>query len=677
MGPKEWQGLGLGRNRQSAIASILTDEISIEAKLEREWLLTNSRGSFASGTIAGCNTRRYHGLLVGSTTPPANRIMALSTCLETLLIDGQEFSLSTFEFNDRIAPEGCDHLVRFRRDLGASFEFELGPIHITKSIYLSPDSDTVAIEYDLSSVGDGFTFMLRPMTAMRNFHHLQNSKSPLYATPMHNGVSVRSDLIDNTQLLLRCDNLHFENDSQWWYGFNYRVERERGQDFSEDLWTPGQFKAHIEEPCKIVLWGHFGDSGYQFAPALEIESLLERLRAKQTEATVVPHGSDKTFHKLCLAADQFVIERKIRGKDAATIIAGYPWFMDWGRDTFISLPGLLLSTEKFDQAASVLTTFASAAEDGIIPNRFDDFTDMPHYNNIDASLWFINAAFKYLEESGDENLFAEKLIPAIRWIVDSYYYGTKFGIHADSDGLITGGNQETQLTWMDAKTNGIVFTPRHGKAVEINALWYNALMMLAEYYSNEDRDFHNHYKQMADEVSVSFKAAFWNPTERCLYDCIMPHGTADTSIRPNQIFAVSLQYSPLSPDQARHVVETVRKYLLTPLGLRTLNREDVRYHGQCRGNQLHRDEAYHQGTVWPWLMGSFIEAHLKVNKFSRKSKREAIEYIRPLLAHLTEDGCIGSVAEIFDGETPHKPGGCFAQAWSVAELMRAYLLIID
>jgi predicted glycogen debranching enzyme len=360
-----------------------------------------------------------------------------------------------------------------------------------------------------------------------------------------------------------------------------------------------------------------------------------------------------------------------------TILAGYPWFMDWGRDAFIALPGLLLSTERYDDAASVLTTFAAAAEDGIIPNRFDDYNDLPHYNSIDASMWFVNAAFEYVKASGDENLFRSKLLPVIRWIIDCYSQGAKFGIHADTDGLITGGNAETQLTWMDAKCGSEVFTPRYGKAVEINALWYNALCRLTDYFRSKDDDAASQYMRMANEVSANFARVFWNEANKCLYDCILPDGTTDASIRPNQIFAVSLPFSPLSVAQQKAVVEAVHNYLLTPYGLRTLNTQDIRYQGKYTGPQFDRDRAYHQGTVWPWLIGPFIEAHLRVGDFGKKSRKEAAAYLRPLLEHLAEDACIGSISEVFDGDFPHHPSGCFAQAWSVAEVMRAYLLIIE
>ncbi|MDO8303192.1 MAG: amylo-alpha-1,6-glucosidase, partial [Sedimentisphaerales bacterium] len=278
---------------------------------------------------------------------------------------------------------------------------------------------------------------------------------------------------------------------------------------------------------------------------------------------------------------------------------------------------------------------------------------------------------------GDENLFRSKLLPVIRWIIDCYHQGTKFGIHADTDGLITGGNAQTQLTWMDAKYNGEVFTPRYGKAVEINSLWYNALRRLAEYFKDNDSNAASQYTRMADEVSARFGEVFWNEAKQCLYDCILPEGTADASIRPNQIFAVSLPFSPLPLKQQKAVVETVKKYLLTPYGLRTLNAQDARYQGKYTGPQLERDRAYHQGTVWPWLIGAFIEAHLRVGDFGKKSRKEAAGYLHPLLDHLTENDCIGSISEVFDGDPPHRPGGCFAQAWSVAEVMRAYLLIIE
>jgi predicted glycogen debranching enzyme len=397
---------------------------------------------------------------------------------------------------------------------------------------------------------------------------------------------------------------------------------------------------------------------------------------------------DVRFRTLCLAADQFISKRQTSqnhppshlasedaGASGTTILAGFPWFMDWGRDVFVALPGLLLSTGRFDEARSVLTTFAAATDDGLIPNRFDDRSNTAHFNSIDASLWFINAAFQYLDAAGDSQTFTQHLLPTIRWIIDSYCDGTQFGICADADGLITGGDNETQLTWMDAKYDGVAFTPRYGKAVEVNALWYNSLCRLAQFYAGRNAENAKHYRSMADKVENSFRQLFWNETAGYLNDCILPGGLADASLRPNQIFAVSLPFSPLPARQQKGVVDAVQKNLLTPYGLRTLDACDSRYKGRYEGPQQQRDEAYHQGTVWPYLIGPFVEAYLKVNDFSQKSKDEASEFIEPLMQHLTEDGCLGQVCEIFDGDAPHKPKGCIAQAWSVAELIRAYQLI--
>jgi len=335
----------------------------------------------------------------------------------------------------------------------------------------------------------------------------------------------------------------------------------------------------------------------------------------------------------------------------------------------------------------------------MIPNRFDDHSDTAYFNSVDASLWFINAAFQYLNATGDSKTFTQELLPTIRWIIDSYYNGTRFGICADSDGLITAGNDQTQLTWMDAKYDGIAFTPRNGKAVEINALWYNSLCCLAHFYADRGFPFckksqnrvprnmedAKHYKSMADKVGAGFCELFWRDpalresNEKCGYlnDSILPDGSVDATVRPNQIFAVSLPFSPLSLRQQKSVVDAVQKDLLTPYGLRTLNVQNSCYKGTYTGTRRQRDEAYHQGTVWPYLIGPFVEAYLKVNGFSRKSKRKAAEFIRPLMQHLTEYGCLGSVSEIFDGDAPHEPRGCIAQAWSVAELIRAYRLIND
>jgi glycogen debranching enzyme len=720
------------------IVSTSTRDEPIDSLLTKEWLLTNERGSYASSTIVGCNTRGYHGLLIGSAAPPANRVLALANCLEMLIINAKVFELSTFEFSDKFAPAGFSYIKQFRQDAGVHFDYELDGFKLTKSVYLLRDSDTVCVGYFFTSLIEPAEFVLRPFVALRDFHALQKSHAPLSSTWLGDSLMVQNSEVG---VFLSCPNTNFEEGPQWWFNFIYRQDRERGQNFTEDLWTPGFFKCRIERPTQIVLWARLAVAG---TPALspsngatdpnaaeplavagtathrdpaerlavagtathpklntDIAAVREALAGHQGRIITAAKATDPKFKILCLAADQFITSRErppktddtgqmanrksqialdygreTRDERRTTILAGFPWFAAWGRDAFVALPGLLLSTGRFEDAKSVLCTFAQAADQGMIPNRFDDYSDTAHFNSVDASLWFINAAFAYLDVTGDSKTFTQQLLPTIRSIVQSYQDGTRFGIHADVDGLITAGSRDTQLTWMDAKYDGVAFTPRYGKAVEINALWYNSLRGLAYFYAGRNSENAYHYQAMAEKVAWSFCSLFWNEAAGYLNDCVLPDGTADASLRPNQIFAVSLAFAPpLSLHQQTSIVDTVQRELLTPYGLRTLNVGHANYKGKYSGPQKDRDRAYHQGTVWPWLIGPFVEAYLKVNEFSRVSKKKAAQFIQPLLSHLIEQACLGSVSEIFDGDSPHTPRGCIAQAWSVAELIRAYQLI--
>ena len=741
--------LTLQKSKDAEIASVAAGDRTIDELLNREWLLTNSRGGYSSSTIVGCNTRRYHGLLIGSPNPLSSRILGLANCLEMVILKGAGpgfvphngegigvVKLSTFEFNGKFAPEGFGYIRRFRCDTGVHFDYEFDNVRLTKSVYLAQDEDTVALVYDFADFGGGhkttaekpqMEFVWRPFAALRDFHSLQKSYARLCCDSTAADVLVRHQAAESFGLWLNCSCGGFTRNPQWWFNFVYRKDAERGQDFTEDLWSPGFYKVPVQSGTRVVFRANllscaavekFSSHGMGNSESAIAEHDLERLLqdlSQHQEAVRRKAGSvdrkvrhtilyggqgpkkvsvkkmlaermhngyqrnNGTYERLSLAADQFIASRSTgRSSDKTTrttILAGYPWFADWGRDAFISLPGLLLLTGRFDEAKAVLSTFSAAVDDGMIPNRFDDSSDTAYFNSIDASLWFINAAFKYLEASGDSKTFTEQLLPVIRWIMDCYHNGTKFDIHVDSDGLITGGDAQTQLTWMDAMFEGVAFTPRCGKTVEVNALWYNSLRYLGKFYAGRNIETAQHFESMATQVAQSFVKAFWNEQTGYLNDCIGPDGTVDATLRPNQIFAVSLTFSPLSSYQASSVVEVVRKHLLTPYGLRTLNVEDERYKGRYVGSPKQRDEAYHQGTVWPYLMGPFIEAYLKVNGLSRKSKKKAEEFIQPLLHHLTEDGCLGQASEIFDGDAPHEARGCFAQAWSIAELIRAYYLI--
>jgi predicted glycogen debranching enzyme len=726
------------KDKDALIVSVSTRDESIENLLSKEWLLTNERGSYACSTTIGCNTRRYHGLLIGSLNPPVDRIMALSNCMESVVSnlaspEPEVVDLSTFEFSDRFAPAGFGYIKRFYQDIGVHFDYELSNVALTKSIYLLRKVDTVAIVYNFLEVSEELEFVLRPFVGLRDFHTLQKSYAPLIAEwfgppkAEPGRLLVKHNISDSCELFLCCPAGLFKMDQQWWFNFVYRNDKERGQNFTEDLWTPGFFRCRIEKPTKLIFWANLSSPKVDYRPKaaeggwdqarlrrvcdIDIDTVKEELYRHQSQVTSNLKSKDSQFKKLCLAADQFIVRRislasrlplnvcpsTPSDEQRVTILAGYPWFADWGRDAFISLPGLLLATGRFEEARSVLITFAQAADDGMIPNRFDDRSDTAYFNSVDASFWFINSAFGYLDATCDLDTFTQNLLPVICWIIDSYNRGTRFDIHADIDGLITAGSIDTQLTWMDAKYDGIAFTPRWAKAVEVNALWYNCLCLISKFYSSRPPkaagikpanggaaakllsrppSAAEPYRSMADKAGSSFCRLFWN--EQCGYlnDTVMPDGSVDMSLRPNQIFAVSLPFSPpLSVRQQRSIVEVIEKELLTPYGLRTLNVQNENYKWTYIGPQRQRDQAYHQGTVWPYLIGPFVEAYLRVNNFSQESKKKAAEFIQPLLWHLTEQACLGSISEIFDGDAPHKPRGCIAQAWSVAELIRAYQLI--
>ncbi|MBN2270391.1 MAG: glycogen debranching enzyme family protein [Sedimentisphaerales bacterium] len=674
----------------ATIVSLSTASQSLNELLSKEWLLTNGRGGYSSSTVVGCNTSSYHGLLVGSLRPPVSRVMALANCQEMLIFPrearpvgragrhgaSQVRHLSTFEFDNKFAPRGYSAIKNFWRDTGVHFGYEFAECRVTKSVYLTRGVDMVILEYDFTEVSRIGEFMIRPFVGLRDFHGLLKSDAVLNARIRDDGIAVHSPAPGCT-LSLNCPAAAFEKNEQWWFKFVYRVNKERGQEFTEDLWTPGFFKTKIDSPCRIVFWANL-IAGLSPVKSADIDCDLLRSDLNDHHHRVISaageHG-DRDAAILHLAADQFIIKRDGRDGAGTTIVAGYPWFGQWGRDAFIALPGLLLETRRFDEARSVLKTIAASTDEGMIPNCLDDKTETAHFNSVDASLWFVNGAFQYLDATGDLQTFTQDLLPIIRWIIDSYQKGTRFDIHADTDGLISAGDVDTQLTWMDAKCGEVAFTPRYGKAVEVNALWHNALQLMARFYADGNADDAGRYRAMAEQAAESFRRLFWNDRLRCLNDCILPGGSADSSLRPNQIFAASLRFSPLTFDQQKAVVSAVHSELLTPMGLRSLNPHDKRYKAVYAGSPRQRDEAYHQGTVWAFLMGPFIEAYLKVNKYSKKSRKAAAEFIQPLMQHLTEDACLGSISEIFDGEPPHRARGCIAQAWSVAELLRAHRLI--
>ncbi len=640
------------------------------ASLDREWLLCNGRGGFASGTAVGTMTRRYHGLLCVAASPPLERWMLLNAVLEKLTLGGTSIELATFEFENLFHPRGYEWLTGFAYDLSPArpwvrFDYRWGGMTVSKWVVLRAGRDEVEVRYDLR-VPEGRTvrFELLPLASMRDFHTVLRGWCAMRLHPgvggfLLEGPHAACPGLQVHAYRLDADGGHepvpFDVAEDWWHGFRYRVERARGLDWQEDLFAPGWFRTEASGPFQVVLLA-------RAQPVASGEELVSTVDPCPLDVRPGPPGLSE---RLSQAASQFVVDRRARGRrPSRTILAGYPWFGDWGRDAFVSLEGLLLLDGRFDDAREVLCTFAAAQQDGLIPNRFSDYGDGCDYNSVDASLWFIHAVDAYLAASDDINTWRDVLSLACERVIAAFRDGTRFDIRMEADGLVSAGNAGTQLTWMDAKHGDTVFTPRHGKCVEVNALWYHALCILAERSSNGGA-----YASLACRVKRSFGSAFWNPQRRCLYDCLRP-GEADASVRPNQIFAVSLAHSPLDPDRQAAVVECVRSNLLTPYGLRTLAPSEPGYRGRYEGGPRERDAAYHQGTVWPWLIGPYVEACLRTRAFSEEAKTECRGLLEPLIRHLDEAG-LGSVSEVFDGDPPHRPNGCIAQGWSVAELRRA------
>lgn len=686
---------------------------------KREWLLSNGLGGYAMGTVGGRPTRRYHGLLVAALQPPVDRVVMLNSLVETLIVDPstareRAVELSAFQFEDGTVHPGGESLVtEFSKDGRARWAYRATipgidagaaseTIEISKRVSMWDGLNAVEVHYHIPATAHSMCLRLRPLVALRNSHWLTNvgSAHELAFHGSYRNVSVRRNELE---LHLRVNRGVFTPEAGWWHRFAYEEERSRGLDWTEDLYTPGAFTLDVRagEAIDLAITAWVGDE-----PRESVEtSLARRTTRREGMARVLVQGSRASaddqdrLSRLAHAADDFLVKASTKPEGAAasstpraaalsgtTIIAGYPWFSDWGRDAMISLPGLLLATGRLDEAGNLLRRFATHRKDGLIPNCFSESGGgAAQYNSVDAPLWFIHAASAYLRAASkaraERDDLRAALIDACLDIVDHYERGTNFGIRVDADGLVTAGDATTQLTWMDAKRDGVVFTPRHGKPVEVNALWYSGLRELAGLLDRDDSRRSRALFDRADRAGRAFASAFWDPALGCLRDVIMPGKVArvgrdrtETQVRPNQIFAVSLPHSALKPEQQRAVVARVERDLLTRQGLRTLAPDDLGYRGRFEGRLFDRDAAYHNGTVWPWLMGPFAEAAMRADGFSRESRERALRWLRPLADELCQGAALGQIAEVYDGEDsaerPRASGGCIAQAWSVAEVLR-------
>jgi predicted glycogen debranching enzyme len=632
----------------------------------REWLETDGLGGYASSTIAGANTRRYHGLLIAATRPPGRRMVLLSKLEETLAIRDAEHDLSCNQYPGTIHPQGYRYLRAFRLDPFPTFLYEVGgagaPVRLEKQVAMGRGTQAVVVRYRVLSAPGTVSLIVRPLLACREDHHLMQ-ENPFLNTAVD--LSGARDVVAMTlyegcpAVHIRFDGAYFEGWGDWYRQFEYAQERARGLDYHEDLYSPGFFTRSMEpgETCYLIA---SAEPPGKLDPAL----MLERERRRRAFLRRGWEGASEELATLVTAADAFLVSRR-PGRDdrpAEGLIAGYHWFEEWGRDTMISLPGLTLVTRQFEAARTVLRSYVSLLSQGMIPNLIPAPGEAPAYNTADATLWLFWAARKYLEYTGDREFVEGTLRPAFQEIIAWHVRGTRYGIKADSDGLLRAGEAGTQLTWMDAKVGDRVVTPRQGKPVEVNALWHHALRFV------EDLDA-RHDGPAASEVAEAFRRRFWNEAAGYLNDVVDGESPEDASLRPNQIVAVSLPSPLLAPEQARRVVEAVQRELLTPYGLRTLSPKDPRYRGEYEGDARSRDGAYHEGTVWPWLFGPFVTAYLRVAEDKAAAQETARQWVQPFFAQLREAG-LGQISEIFSGDPPHHPHGCIAQAWSVAEVLR-------
>lgn len=641
----------------------------LEAARGIEWLVTNGRGGYAMASVTQTLTRRYHGLLVAAVEPPVERFVLLAKLEVTALIDGLTYELSTNDYTEAVHPQGYRLLESFSMQPYPTWRWRAGASVIEQTLCMGFGEDTTFIRYRLVEGDRPVQLSVRPLCTSRHFHVLTN-----YQDMGPPNVEHRDELLEFRWAAERPDwtlshNGAFRPRPDWYYQFVLTADAQRGYDSTQDLFVPGVITATLDPVGQ--------GSGLVFAASTQqrswkaFDTAFAEAAARAKVPMIESAEEDVLVEPLLRATGDFLATRDDTYK---TILAGFPWFSDWGRDTFISLPGLCLVPGRFAEARRIIQTFANYVDGGMIPNRFPDFREPPSYNTVDGTLWFIHAIGRYLAYTDDWSLIADELFPVICNILDSHEKGTRHGIRLAPDGLLAAGEHGFALTWMDAKLPDRAVTPRIGKPVEISALWYNALEIAASFADRlGDGKRADHWDMLAAKARTTFNARYWNGAAGCLYDVLdVDHaaGTVDAAIRPNQLIAMSLAYPILDTARWRSVVEVCRRDLLTPLGLRTLAPGSADYRPRYAGDLQARDVAYHQGTVWPWLLGPFVTAYVRAHGESPDAQRTARSFLVGLLPHLSDAG-IGSISEVADADPPHTPGGCPWQAWSVAEPLRA------
>ena len=647
----------------------------------REWLVTNGIGGYASGTISGLLTRSYHGLLLATLAPPVDITLMLTKLDETVNYDGVDYPLYTNRWADgTISADGYKNIESFCLD-GTTpvWIYAVADALIEKRVWMQQGSNTIYICYKMLRGSLPLNINLKALVNYRDRHSTTNGRDLNYEVTNHTqGIKVKafpdaaelclSGIKNNTEVAWGVNN-------EWYKDFNLVVEAYRGLNHTEDHLYAGNCSVDLKSGESVTIVASVGDwVRGDWETRVEKDKELIATFYRNSKLKTVPSWIEQSV----LAADRFIVDRSTAAiPEGKTVIAGYPWFSDWGRDTMISLPGLTLTTGRYEVARVILRTFAKYIDRGMLPNVFPDRGETPEYNTVDASLWYFEAIRDYYAHTGDKQLLSE-LYPALVEIIEGYSRGTRYNIHLDDDGLIYAGEEGVQLTWMDAKVDDWVVTPRIGKPVEISALWYNALVIMSDFAQQLGKSAAE-YLKMAEKTREGFQR-FWNADLNYCYDVLDTPDGNDDSLRPNQIFAVSLpvtrsmrgeRQSPLlSVEQQKQIVDIVSRRLLTSHGLRSLCPNHPDYVNIYGGDRIKRDGAYHQGTVWGWLIGHFVQAHLKVYKDSEVCR----SFLEPMSDHLM-GGCVGNMSEIFDGDAPFIPRGAFAQAWTVAEVLRSWSIV--
>jgi predicted glycogen debranching enzyme len=662
-----------------------------ELAARKEWLVANGLGGYAAGTVSGANTRRYHGLLVAALRPPQERTLLVAK-IDPVAYYGENrvYRLASNEFGSgTIDPQGYQYLETFYLDgLLPVWLYALADARLEQRVWMAHGRNTTYLTYTLARATMPLSLRLIPLCTYRDYHSHSHGGWSLGVEPISRGFEIRA-FAGAQPYRVVADRGEFTPGEDWYWDFKHRVESYRGLDDTEDHFVPGHFTLTLEpgETATIIC------STELVEPHGGLEALRQEQERQAALLSETPPDEPAWISHLALAADQFIVRRTIhneveqtvslpgeQSKAGQTVIAGYPWFGDWGRDTMIALPGLTLATKRPEVAATILRTFARYVDQGMLPNRFPDAGEQPEYNTVDATLWYFHAIHQHWLHTQDISL-AKELYPVLVDIIDWHQRGTRYNVRVDpADSLLFAGEVGVQLTWMDARVGNWVVTPRIGKPVEINALWHNALRVMAELSKRlRQSEAAKQYGEQADLVAANFRKRFWFEAGGYLYDVIDgPEGEPDLegrrcdhSLRPNQIFAVSLPFALLDEAQARAVVDICARHLFTPVGLRSLAASHPAYNGHYGGSPVQRDGVYHQGTVWGWLLGPFAAAHYRVYR----DKELARSFLAGMEHHLF-DACLGSISEIFDGDPPHEPRGCFAQAWSVAEILRAWREVI-